>query len=98
MNTKAKFIVRKKDIEDFFELEAENAKLRWEGTMKLPVKERIRKRKAIQNVFLDKKFSGLSDEQYKLLKVTVSVNLADFKEGECLILHKKIPFMELNVG
>ena len=81
--------VCKKDIEDFFDLEAEAAKTRWEATMKLSIKERIRKRKAIQNVYLDRDFSGTSEDNYRLLKVSMSVNLADFKEGECLILHKE---------
>lgn len=81
--------IKKKDIEEFFDLEAEAARVKWEATMKLSIKDRIHKRKAIQNVFLDKEFSGTSDENYKLLKVTVKVNLADFKEGECLILHKE---------
>ena len=76
--------IKKKDIEEFFDLEAEAARVKWEATMKLSIKDRIHKRKAIQNVFLDKEFSGTSDENYKLLKVTVKVNLADFKEGECL--------------
>lgn len=79
----------KKDIEDFFDLEAEAAKSRWEATMKLSIKERIRKRKAIQDVYLDRDFSGVSEEKYRLLKVNMSVNLADFKEGEYLILHKE---------
>ena len=84
-----RFFVCKKDIEDFFDLEAEAAKTRWEATMKLSIKERIRKRKAIQNVYLDRDFSGTSEDNYRLLKVSMSVNLADFKEGECLILHKE---------
>lgn len=82
-------IINKKDIEDFFNLEAEAAKKKWEATMKLSVKERIRKRKAIQDVYLEKDFYKTSEENYKLLKVTINVNLADFKEGECLILHKE---------
>lgn len=81
--------VCKKDIEDFFDLEAEAAKSRWEAIMKLSIKERIRKRKAIQDVYLDRDFSGVSEEKYRLLKVNMSVNLADFKEGEYLILHKE---------
>ena len=79
--------IEKTDIEDFFNLEAEAASAKWEATMKLSIKDRIRKRKAIQDVYLDKDFSGKSEENYKLLKVTAKVNLADFKEGECLILH-----------
>ena len=82
-------MIRKKDISEFFELEVEAAKKSWEVLMKLPVKDRIRKRKAIQSVFLDKEYRSNSDDNYVLLRVTFSVNLSDFKEGECLVLHKE---------
>ena len=57
--------------------------------MALPVKERIRKRKTIKDVYLDRNFREYSDENYVLLRVSIGVNLSDFKEGECLILHKE---------
>lgn len=76
--------ISKKDIEDFFNLEAEASQAKWETTMKLSIKERIRKRKAIKDVYLDKEFGGTSADNYILLKVKVGVNLADFKEGECI--------------
>ena len=82
-------MITKSDISNFFNLEAEAAKKSWEATMKLPLKDRIRKRKAIQNVFLDKGYRDMSSENHILLKVTVTANLADFKEGEGLILHKE---------
>ena len=82
-------MIRKNDISDFFYLEAEAAKKSWEAMMSLPVKERIRKRKAIQGVYLDREYREKSDEGHVLLKVTISVNLSDFKEGECLFLHKE---------
>lgn len=82
-------MITKKDIEQFFNLEAESAKKRWEDSMKLSVNDRVRKRKAIKNVYLDKDFSGFSEENYILIKVHVGVNLADFKEGECLVLHRE---------
>ncbi len=78
-----------KDIRQFFDLEAESSKKRWEATMKLSVNERVRKRKAIKSVVLDKSYSGVSNENYHLLKVKIDENLSDFKEGECLILHKE---------
>lgn len=81
--------ISKKDIEDFFNLEAEAAQAKWEATMKLSTKDPIRKRKAIKDVYLDKNFGGMSEDNYNMLKVSVGVNLADFKEGECLILHKE---------
>lgn len=82
-------MIRKNDISDFFYLEAEAAKKSWEALMSLPVKERIRRRKAIQGVYLDREYREKSDEGHVLLKVTISVNLADFKEGDCLVLHKE---------
>lgn len=68
-------------------MEAEAAKASWEALMKLPVKNRVRKRKAIDNVLLDESYGGVSSNNYHLIKVTYKTNLSDFKEGECLILH-----------
>ncbi|MGM9797594.1 MAG: DEAD/DEAH box helicase [Parabacteroides sp.] len=80
-------LVTKKAIEEFFDLEAEAEKARWEANMKLSLKDRIRKRKAIKDVYLDKNYRGSTDDNYDLIKVSVGVNLSDFKEGECLFLH-----------
>lgn len=82
-------MIKKNDISEFFNLEADAAKKSWEALMSLPVKDRIRKRKAIENVFLDRDYRGRSDESHVLLKITVGVNLSDFKEGEYLLLHKE---------
>lgn len=57
--------------------------------MRLPLNDRIRRRKAIDSVFLDREFSGMSEDNYRLFRVSFSVNLSDFKEGECLVLHKE---------
>ncbi len=81
--------IHKKDIEDFFDLEAESEKERWESTMKLSLNDRIRKRKAIKDVYIDKEYSNEDEEGYNLIKVSTGVNLSDFKEGECLFLHKE---------
>lgn len=81
-------MIKRNDISKFFELEAEAAKENWEALMKLPIKERIRKRKSISSVYLDKEYYEYSDENYKIFKLTFEKNLSDFKEGECLILHK----------
>ena len=74
-------------ISKYFDLEAEAAKERWEALMALPVKERVRKRRAIDGVYLDKEFEGQSESGYILRKVSFRVNLSDFKEGEPLLLH-----------
>ena len=49
------------NITEFFNTEAEYAKKNWESFMELPIKERVRKRKAIENVYLDKPMSKLYD-------------------------------------
>lgn len=82
-------MIKRNDISIFFELEAEAAKKNWNELMKLPIKDRIRKRKAISSVYLDEDYGEYSDENYRLFKVTFDTNLSDFKEGECLILHKE---------
>lgn len=82
-------MIERKDISSFFDLEAEAAKKSWDALMKLPIKERVRKRKAISQVILDKDFNEYSDENKRLFKVTFIKNLSDFKEGDCLLLHKE---------
>jgi superfamily I DNA and/or RNA helicase len=82
-------MITKKDITEFFDLEAEAAKKSWEALMSLPIKDRIRKRRAIQSVYLNRDYRETSDDGNDLIKVSVGINLADFKEGECLILHKE---------
>lgn len=74
-------------ISKYFDLEAEAAKERWDALMALPVKERVRKRRAIEGVYLDKEFEETSENGYILRKVSFRVNLSDFKEGEPLLLH-----------
>ena len=82
-------MITKKEITDFFDLEAEEAKKKWKAMMSLPIKDRIRKRKAIQSVFLDRDYHSANEENYDLLRIKVGVNLSDFKEGDCLFLHKE---------
>ena len=60
--TEQREIISKKDIENFFNLEAEAAKEKWEATMKLSIQDRIRKRKAIKDVYLDKEYSDTSED------------------------------------
>lgn len=81
-------MITRSDISDYFNLEAEASKEKWDALIKLPIKERIRKRKAIESVYLDKEYSESAEQNYRLLKVTVEKNLSDFKEGDCLILHR----------
>lgn len=80
-------MITRNDIVDFFNTEAEYAKQNWESFMELPIKERVRKRKAIENVYLDKEFGEDSKENYRLLKLHFTKNLADFKEGDPVLLH-----------
>ncbi len=88
-NQGEKEMIGKQDIVHFFDLEAEASAERWEAVMRLPLNDRIRRRKAIDSVFLDREFSGMSEDNYRLFRVSFSVNLSDFKEGECLVLHKE---------
>ena len=81
-------MIKKNDISEFFNQEAEASKNSWEALMALPVKERVRKRKAIESVFLDREYRVITDNGYIQLKLSVGLNLSDFKEGECVLLHK----------
>ena len=81
-------MITKQDIIRFFDAEAEAARQKHEELMRLPVEERIRKRKAIDHLRLDPSFEGRSSERDVLWKLRVERNLADFKEGEQLILHR----------
>lgn len=82
-------MIKREDISNFIDYDFEASKKSWEENMKLPIKDRIRKRKAIQSVYLDRDYRDKTEENYILLKLKVDVNLSDFKEGECLILHKE---------
>ena len=85
-------MITRLDISQFFEKEFVAARERWEATMKLELKERIRKRKAIKDLYLDRDYHKITEDSINfnnLIRVTVGVNLADFKEGQCLILHRE---------
>ena len=81
-------LITNRDISDFIDLEAKSSEERWKSLMKLSVDDRVRKRKVIKDVYLDKEYHKRSDEGHHLLKLHFSKNLSDFKEGECLLLHK----------
>ena len=85
-------MIRKNDISDFFYLEAEVAKKSWDALMSLPIKDRIRKRKSIDSVFL-KRFESLERNEDNKIKLSISFekNLADFKEGDAVVLHEGSP-------
>ena len=86
-------MINKLDICRYFEAEAQAAQKSWEALMSLSVKERIRKRKAIENVYLDDSYVQDDDpeEEMFIFKITFDINLSDFKEGETLILHDGSP-------
>ena len=71
-------MIRKKDISDFFDLEAEAAKKSWEALMSLPVKDRIRKRKAIDSVFL-KRFESLERNEDNKIKLSISFEKINYE-------------------
>ena len=80
-------MITRKEIVDFFNKEAEVAKLNWESLMKLSVEDRVAKRKAIKDVLLDKEPLDDSDENYRRLRLNINKNLSDFKEGDPVVLH-----------
>ena len=81
-------MIEKQAIREYFNLEAETAKEHWTQSMSLPVKERVRKRKAIFPVFLDRESSPNPENGgNRLRKVHFTTNLSDFKEGDSLLLH-----------
>ena len=80
-------MITRKEIVDFFNKEAEVAKLNWESLMKLSIEDRVAKRKAINDVFLDKESLDDSDENYRRLRLNINKNLSDFKEGDPVVLH-----------
>lgn len=86
-------MINKIDICKYFDAEAQAAQKSWEALMSLSVKERIRKRKAIENVYLDDSYVQDDDpeEDMDIFRVTFDNNLSDFKEGETLILHNGLP-------
>ena len=90
-------MIRRSDISEFFDLEAEASKKSWEALMNLPIKDRIRKRKAIDSVFL-KRFESLERNEDNKIKLSISFekNLADFKEGDAVVLHDGSPAYGIN--
>lgn len=75
-------------IRHYFDVEATVAREKWEALMALTIKDRIRKRRAIEDVYFDKDFEEESESRYLLRKLFFQVNLSDFKEGEHLLLHR----------
>ena len=85
-------MIYRNDISTYFNSEADAAKKSWESLMDFPVKERIRKRKTIEGVILDKSSGHERTEENKIkLKISFEKNLSDFKEGDALILHDGSP-------
>ena len=81
-------MINKSDIINFFDAEAEAAKKSWEATMKLSINDRVKKRKAIKDVYLDRDFHEYTEDGDKRYKLKINSNLSDFKEGDYLLLHE----------
>jgi len=88
-------MITRKNISRYFDLEADAAYDNWQAMMSLPVRDRVHKRIAIDNVFLDEDYRKTSDNDYELIKVRAVTNLSDFKEGDPLVLHDKDSFNEI---
>lgn len=81
-------MIDRNSITNFIYKEEETSAKQWKKLMDLPLSDRIRKRKAIANVKLVNAEIGNSvEDSLVLFKVTTEQNVADFKEGECLLLH-----------
>ena len=83
-------MITNSDIIDYFNQEADVEFKEHEALMDLPIEERVKKRKAIVGLKWDHSFEKqTSDGVYILRKLIVTQNLADFKEGEYLVLHEE---------
>ena len=85
-------MITRTDISEFFNLEAEASKNSWEALINLPIKDRIRKRKAIDSVYLKRfDFPERNEENKFKLSISFEKNLSDFKEGDAVVLHDGSP-------
>lgn len=80
-------IIYYQDIVDYFNLEAEYDRKKYDELRALPLAERIRKRKAIKDVRWDSSYMEESEEGDRLYRLIIHNNLSDFAEGEKLELH-----------
>lgn len=81
-------MITKSQIVRFYDAEAEVSRQKYNELMRLPVSDRIRKRKAVDGLRLVEDWHEISPEKELLLRLTVRRNLSDFKEGEYLLLHR----------
>ena len=85
-------MIYRNDISTYFNSEADAERKSWESLMELPIKDRIRKRKTIEDVKLDQSSGFERTEENKIkLNISFEKNLSDFKEGDALILHDGSP-------
>ena len=75
------------DIVNYFDLEAEYDRKKYEELRSLPLKDRIHKRKTIDGIHWDSSYEKVSEEGERLYRLIVHNNLSDFTEGEKLELH-----------
>lgn len=84
-----KHMITHQSIIEFFDQETIAEKKRYDELMALSLAERVRKRRAIQGLHIDKDYEEESPDGEHLYRLTVGINLADFKEGDRLRLHKE---------
>ena len=84
-----KHMITHQSIIEFFDQETIAEKKRYDELMALSLAERVRKRKAIRGLHIDKDYEEESPDGEHLYRLTVGINLADFKEGDRLRLHKE---------
>ena len=82
-------MITQQSIIEFFDQEMIAEKQRYDELMALSLSERVRKRKAIRGLYIDKDYEEESPDREYLYRLTVGINVADFKEGDRLRLHKE---------
>lgn len=74
-------------LRQFFDEEAKAEKASYDALMQLPVEGRVRKRKCIVGISLDRDYKVIGEMGERLFRITFGQNLSDFKEGERVVLH-----------
>lgn len=80
-------MIAQEDLYNYFDREYELARESHLQLMKLPLRERVRKRKAVDNLIIDFSTEPWRDGSDLFFIVLAPKNIADFKEGDILRLH-----------
>lgn len=90
-------MIRKRDIETYFDKEYEEQKKQYDKLMCEELSERVRRRKAVNGLnFVE--LRGRNDDGMLIIKLKYQRNLSDFKEGDCVLLHNSYIRLECQIG